>query len=261
MKALVEIFVALCVLCFNTTFGQEYTHSVKGAKKVEISQLTGEIKIVGHTGSDLIINVTGIKATPERAKGLRPLSAVGVENTKIGLSVNDIDNIIAVSGVTKQSADANYTFMVPNNLAVKIDYSSPFTSEDVVVEDFGGEIEIKTMNADVIMKDVTGPVVLDLMNGDIDLVFGNISQQSPMSIKSLNGDVDITMPPSAKVNLDLSSMHGDIYSDLDIEMERSNNEKGLKFIGGMSNINGMLNGGGVIMAISSMNGNIYLRSK
>ena len=146
-------------------------------------------------------------------------------------------------------------------MAVEIDYTSPFTSEDVEVESFSGEIEISTMNADVIMKDVTGPVILDLMNGDIDLAFANINQQSPMSIKTLNGDVDITLPPSAKVNLDLNSMHGDVYTDLDITMDRDKDDRGLKFIGGMSNITGKLNGGGVKMAISSMNGNIYLRSK
>lgn len=261
MKALAEIFVALCVLCFNTTFAQEYTHSVKGAKKVEISQLVGKINITGHNGTDLVIKASGLPETPDRAKGLKPLSAGGVDNTKIGLSVTETDNIIMVSGVTKQSSESDYTIMVPNNMAVEIDYTSPFTSDDVEVENFGGEIEIGTLNGGVVLKEITGPVVLDMVNGDIEMVFSTVNQNSPMSIKTINGDIDITMPPSAKANLELGSLHGDIYTDLNIDVDREKDNKGLRFIGGMNDINGKLNGGGVKMAISTINGNIYLRSK
>lgn len=260
MRALVEIFVALCVLCFNTTFAQEYKHNVKGAKKIEISELVGQIKIQGHNGAELVIKASELPETPERAKGLKPISTGGVDNTKIGLSLTETDQVISISGVTKQSSEADYIFMIPDGLAVEIDYSSPFADDKLEVEGFGGELEISTLNSDVALMSITGPVVLDMVNGNIDLVFSSVNQDSPMSIKTINGDIDISFPSNAKAGLEMSSLHGDIYTDLDIKVNREK-EEGLKFIGGMSNINGTLNGGGVEMAISTINGNIYLRSK
>ena len=150
--------------------------------------------------------------------------------------------------------------MIPDGLAVEIDYSSPFADDKLEVEDFGGELEISTLNSDVALMKITGPVVLDMVNGNIDLVFSSVNQNSPMSIKTINGDIDISFPSNAKAGLEMSSLHGDIYTDLDIKVNREK-EEGLKFIGGMSNIDGTLNGGGVEMSISTINGNIYLRSK
>jgi DUF4097 and DUF4098 domain-containing protein YvlB len=171
--------------------------------------------------------------------------------------------VITISGTTKQSAEADYIFKMPNSIAVMVDYSSPFTADKVVVEDFSGEFEMEGLNDGVVMKNATGPVYLDLINGDIEIDFQSVNQKSPMSIKTINGEIDITFPSSSKSNLELYSLHGDIYTDLDIEIEKSEDEdsKGLRFMGGSSEVKGMLNGGGVKMEISTINGNLYLRKK
>lgn len=261
MKALTGILTALCIFCISTVSGQEYTHNVKGAKKLSISSLVGKIRIEGHSGSDLVIKASEFPETPERAKGLKPLSSGGVDNTKIGLNLSETDNIITITGVTRQSSEADYTFLVPSGMGVAVDYTSPFSSDDVEVANFSGELEIQTLNDGVQLTDITGPVVLDLVNGNINLVFSSVNQDSPMSIKTVNGDIDISFPAGSKASLALSSLHGDIYTDLDIKTNRDKKENGMRYIGGMNNISGTLGGGGVKMNITTINGNIYLRSK
>ena len=261
MRTLINLIVAVCFFSFTGLYGQEYKHDVKSAKKIEISQLTGKIKIIGQSGPGLVIQAEDIEEIPERAKGLKPLSGGGVDNTNLGLNISEAGGVISIKGTTKQSSDADYTFLVPNNIAVSVDYSSPFTSDDVEVENFGGEFEMNGMNDGAILKDITGPVYLDLINGDIEIIFTSVNQSSPMSIKTINGDVDIAFPSATKANFELSSLQGDIYSDLDIEVEREKDKDDMTFFGGKSDVEGTLNGGGVKITISSINGNIYLRKK
>jgi len=262
MKTLIKLTLVLCFLGFNSLYSQEYTHDVKSAKKIEISNLTGDIKIVGQSGSSLLIETSDTYELPERAKGLKPLSGGGEDNTNLGLNISEVGGVISVKGATKQSSDSDYTFTVPNNIAVFVDYSSPFTADDVEVENFGGEFEMKGLNDGVKLKDITGPVFLDLINGDIEIIFTSVNQESPMSIQTINGEIDVTMPSATKANFELSSLHGDIYSDLDIEVKKDKDkDDDMDFFGGSTNVEGNLNGGGVKMDISSINGNIYLRKK
>jgi DUF4097 and DUF4098 domain-containing protein YvlB len=261
MKNSISVLIVVCLILAGNSYGQEYKHNVKNAKKIEISNLTGSVKIVGTSGSELIIKATDAPEIPERAKGLKPLSSAGPDNTQIGLTISETENIISVKGATKQSAESGYTFMIPNSIPVSLDYTSPFVQDDVLAEDFGGELEISSLNASVKCLNVTGPLILDVINGDIEITFSSINQNSPMSIKSINDDVDITIPASAKATFDLSSLHGDIYTDLDIQVEKNADKDDLSFMGGMNEVEGILNGGGVKITVSSINGNLFLRKK
>lgn len=262
MKTLTKIILIIAVFCSGIVNAQEFKYEIKNAKKIDISELTGDIKIIGQSGTTMLIETDELSQLPERAKGLKPISGGGIDNTEIGLNVSEVAGVITVRGATKQSAEASYTFKIPNDIAVRVDYSSPFTSSDVVVEDFSGEFEMTGLNDGAKLKNVTGPVFFDLINGDIEIVFTSLSQKSPMSIKTINGEIDLTIPSSAKANLDLNTLHGDIFTDLDIEIEKKKDEeKELRFMGGSTDTKGKLNGGGVKLEISSINGNIYLRKK
>jgi len=262
MKTFVKLFIVLSVIFTGIVKAEEFKYEVKNAKKIDISELTGDIKIVGQSGTSITITGDELAEMPERAKGLKPISGGGIDNTNLGLNITEVGGVISIKGATKQSSDASYTFKVPNNIAVRVDYASPFTSGDIIVEDFGGEFEMTGLNDGAKLKNVTGPVFFDLINGDIEIVFTSLNQTSPMSIKTINGEIDLTLPATAKATLEMKTLHGDIFTDLDIELEKNKDEEsGLRFMGGSADTKGKLNGGGVKLDISSINGNIYLRKK
>ncbi len=79
---------------------------------------------------------------------------------------------------------------------------------------------------------------------------------------TINGEIDLSIPTNSKVDLELNTLHGDIFTDLDIELEKAKKEyNDLNFLGGSGDTKGKLNGGGVKLNVSSINGNIYLRKK
>lgn len=261
MRKSISLFFAACILVSGSIFGQEYKHNVKSAKKIEISNLVGSVKIVGISGSEMTIKTSNAPEIPERAKGLKPLSGSGPDNTQIGLNITETQDIISIKGTTKQSSQSDYTFLVPNTIAVSLDYSSPFTEGDVLAQDFGNELEIKTLNSGVKCLNVSGPLILDVINGDIEIIFSSVNQNNPMSIKSINNDIDITLPAASKADFELSTLQGDIYTDLDINVVKRSDKNELNFIGGSNHIKGTLNGGGVNINVSSINGNLFLRKK
>ena len=89
-----------------------------------------------------------------------------------------------------------------------------------------------------------------------------------MSFSTMNGDVDVTLPPSTKATLSLKSDMGDIFSDFDMskhKMVRKIDKKDSRAKGGKYKIkieNAMqveLNGGGPEMQFTTFNGDIYIR--
>lgn len=265
MKTLSKILTGIFILSltFPIVTAQNYEVTVTSGQKVIIENLLGKIIIKDYSGSNLKIECTGFGKVSEKAQGLQEIYDGGIDNTGIGLSIQESAKTILINGASKRSEDAKYTFFVPANVSVKIDYSSPFSYDDLEVIGFSRELEVKTLNAGIELIDVTGPLTIHTINGDIKTDFKSLNQESPTSLSSINGDLDITVPASTKAALKLGTMQGEIYTDCDIEFEKKKEKEhdNWVMIGGNSNSDGKLNGGGIELTLNSINGSIYLRKK
>jgi DUF4097 and DUF4098 domain-containing protein YvlB len=146
---------------------------------------------------------------------------------------------------------------VPRNISIAYHHSS-HEGEDLSVRDVSGELEISTVHNSVEMENVTGPMTVKTVHGDIEAKFSN-SIQSPVSIVSAHADVDVSLPASTQANIEMMSDHGEMYTDMDIQFEKSAEE--LRKLSS-SVVKGTINGGGEItIELSSAHGNIYLRKQ
>jgi DUF4097 and DUF4098 domain-containing protein YvlB len=144
---------------------------------------------------------------------------------------------------------------VPNKVHLKLPDKNP-RNEDIHISNYNGEIEVSTLSANVNLKNVTGPVIAHSISGDIDIDFSHLSNATPSSISVISGHIDVTLPTSAKTDLKLRTISGEIYTNFDIQ--RKNENSHLQQIGGRK-VNGTLNGGGVELKLKTISGNIYLR--
>jgi len=255
------ILTAVLALGLSTCYAQEFKYDVKQSGQIFIKNFTGGITIEETTGSQLIIESGRYEKKPDRADGLKSLYGSGAEdNTGIGLQVSNTGNVIEIVGASKQSEDAHYTFKVPKGINVKIDYRSPYASDDIKVKNFSSELEVLVLNPGIDLENVTGPVILSLTNGDINIDFGTVNQQAPISINAINGVIDITLPANTPADISMSTINGEIFTNFDIDFE-SKSKKGLSYIGGGQKIKGKINGGGVDIKFVTINNNIYLRKK
>ena len=251
-------------LTLQIAMAQNYKMNPKSGTQVVVQNLVGKISVEETVAGEMEISVDNLRDVlpPEKAKGLKAISSTGLEdNTGIGLNVSTKGTKIIVSGVSKSSADGHYTIKVPKGLSCKIDYNSPFAHDDLKINGFSGELEISTMNSDIFLESVTGPLLLNSINGDINIAFSNVNQKAPISITTINGEIDVTIPAGTAAELSMSSLQGEIYTDFDIDFKQKYEKEGLTYVGGGQDVEGNINGGGVDILLKTINDNIYLRKK
>ena len=220
---------------------------------IEFTLSRGEISIEGHNSNELIIENTDYEAPPERADGLQPLTDKGTDNTGIGLSVQEQDGVLKI--VETRNNDGEFILKVPNNIRLKI--QKQLWSGEITIRDHKGEIEVQSKFADISLMNITGPVIVNSISGNVDAVFSNISNATPSSVSVTHGYIDVTLPADTQSNVYLSSTHGEIYTDLDLQLK--NKKESTKPSIGPQNIVGTLNGGGVNMTLRTISDDIYLR--
>lgn len=264
MKHIVKTTLALIgIFLFSShAISQEFKTDINGIEVISINNLFGKIDIKESNNTQLVISVKNMEdiKTPEKAKGLKPISPNGEDNTKLALNVSSKGSVFQITGTDKRSSEAEYLFEIPKGVSIKVDYNNAFTNGSIDIKGFSSEIEINTLNDDINLSNVTGPLVLHSINGNISVDFSTVNQISPISITAINGEIDLNMPANTKANLNLSTMHGEVYTNFDIDFKKDEKE-GLKYIGGGNAIDGKINSGGVEINLKNINENIYLRKK
>lgn len=234
---------------------QEYKIAVENNKdaRLTLDAFTGELPIEGYNGNEIIITGSLIE-TPERAKGLKPVYGGGQDNTNgLGINVEKDGNKITLHCLLGQFRAGNYHIKVPESMALKIGRDCGGGGGHTIVSNMKSEVEFKGCDH-ITLKNVTGPLVVSTINGGVNVVFSEISKDKPISLASINGDVDVTLPAKAAVDLEMSTMSGGMFTDFDLPADN----KEMKRVGG-SKIKSQLNGGGTELKLHNINGNIYLR--
>ena len=220
--------------------------------KVVIDMQGCDVMVEGIDGNELVIRGDGFEEPPKRAEGLRPIYNSAVDNTKIGLSVTQQDNMVRISRASRK--EASYVIRVPHNAAVHYKQAGWNGGGDLVMRDLSGDIEVSMTSGDISLKNVAGPVVANTVSGDIQVRFASM-RLGPSSISTVSGDVDVSMPPNAKATLRLRSISGEIYTDFDLNLKGQDN---MNHIGGQV-VDGNINGGGNTLSFKTVSGDIYLR--
>lgn len=93
---------------------------------------------------------------------------------------------------------------------------------------------------------------------ELKTISGKVELKGPlgkMSINSISGFIDCTVPKSHSVHIDLATVTGNVYSDL--KFEDKSQEK-MSWVGTKRNLT--LNGGNVAVDLKTVSGDIFLRN-
>ncbi len=257
-KSIQLIAVILMTFLVEQATAQEYRHDLGNSPEmsVEFSVGQSDVTIEGHDGNEVIIENLDYEEMPERAQGLRALYYSAEDNTGIGLSVEVENGTLKIIPASRD--DGEYRIMIPNRVRIMVEQVN-WGGGDFEISDHQGEVEVLSKTGDIIMSNITGPVTASSTSGDVEIEFSQLSQANPTSISLVSGFIDITLPRNATARYNLSSISGEIYTDLEIDLERGEESNRLSRLGGGGQIVGMMNGGGVEVSLKSISGDIYLR--
>jgi DUF4097 and DUF4098 domain-containing protein YvlB len=226
---------------------------------LKISLLSGGINVRTHSGPDVIIDAKsgrGRRRVPAESGGLRRID-LGAND----LVVEESDNVMSVS--TSIFRDVDLEIQVPSKTNLNL---KTINGGGIVVENVEGEIEVTNLNGAVTLNNVAGSVVAHSMNGRVIASLRQVAEKKPMAFTSMNGNIDVTLPPSVKANLKMRTNNGGVYSDFDISpsnspptIEDSRNRGGRYRVRLDNSMVGTINSGGPDFDLRTFNGNIYIR--
>jgi DUF4097 and DUF4098 domain-containing protein YvlB len=265
---------------------------------LDVSLFSGSIEVSSYSGKEIMIDVSPgdnnrrEKGDREPRRKVKEMRMDGDNGMKISVDVNTddikpknpssrdtIDGMHRINPkfsyeVTATEKDNNVTIqnstMRNIHLALKIPQGAKLklrTVNDghIEVSDITGELEVSAVNGSIKLTNITGTAVANTVNGSIIANFLSVDPKAPMAFSTLNGRIDVTLPPGTKSNLKLRSDRGDVFTDFDVAIDKSTPQ--IEHANGSSMysiklgdwINGKINGGGPEIMMKNMSGNIYVR--
>ena len=232
------------------------------AYSLKVHLVTGSIKVVGYEGKDIIINVTPKSGQEEERpkateNGMKRISISGGYE----VTAKEADNTVTVNTGNPMKA-LDLDLKIPQDVKLQL---GTVNDGEVIVENVRGELEVNNVNDKITLTNISGSVVANTVNGDVNVTFKAIDPKAPMAFSTLNGDVNVTLPSDTKANLKLKSDNGDVFSDFDIDIDKTpskvdkTTEPGMYKIKKDDWVYGKINGGGPEMMMKNMQGNIYVK--
>jgi DUF4097 and DUF4098 domain-containing protein YvlB len=228
---------------------------------VRIESMRGDITVRGHEAKDVIVMSKSGDRAPRRGRR-GPAELEGLKRIDLGggsFTAEERDNVVTV-GTAMQGSDVEVH--VPRAALLKL----KTMSGDIVVDGVRGEIEANSMNGEVTITAAEGSVVAHSLNGDVKVVLNRV-EPKPMSFSTMNGDIDVTLPPDTKARLKLRNDHGEVYSDFELkvqstpQVEQGSRENGKYKVKFERSMTADLNGGGPEISFRSVNGKIKIRQR
>jgi len=253
MKQMKYSFFLLASLCIGLlTRAQDFKLSVADLKdaKLVLEDFTDDLPIEGYAGNEIILS-GGVHGSSDRSRGLKAVYPGGTDNTEKGVYMEKNGNKITLRCLLPITQSASYKLRVPENIALEITRDCA-KGGLTTITNIKNEIEFKGCH-DVTLAKVTGPIVVNTISGSVSVVFTDIAKDKPISISSVSGEVDVTIPAKTPFSLEMGTVSGQMYSDFDFPVT-----KDMKRVGGGS-IRSDLNGGGTAVRLHSVSGSIYLR--
>ena len=261
-------FFTVVLLCTSPLFAQteQLTIPLTNPGKtytLDVKLLNGSIQVSSYPGTELIIEsvVSYPQNDSENKKtvdGMQRISRKG----SYEITANENNNVVSVHNNSVDQV-IKLSIKVPQQ-SVNLKLST-VNEGDITAENLTGELEINNVNGAITVSNISGSVVATTVAGDIKINFKTVDPNTAMAFSSLSGDIDIVLPPDIKANLKLKSDMGQIYSDFDMVIDKSQpkvnrtNQSDVYKLEFEDWVYGKLNGGGSQLIMKNMQGDIYIR--
>lgn len=246
--------------------------------KIEVGLVMGSITVVAGKAGEVVLiastrpddeeedvdhSVAPEIAGHERHDDDREAARAGmrrIPNDSLGLEAEEKNNVVEI-GAESWARPVDLRLEVPPASAVD---ASTVNGGEIAVSGLSGELVLHNTNGGIKVAGVTGPVNASTVNGDVSVKFGPAMATAAMAFSTLNGDVELTLPADARVNVVLRSDNGDIYSDFDVALERKapkveeDRKKGRYRIAVARELAGKIGGGGPELFLKTFNGDLLL---
>jgi DUF4097 and DUF4098 domain-containing protein YvlB len=226
-------------------FEQTYPFNPQG--KIEISNINGSIKIEAWDRPEIKLVATKIASTKERLADVDIKIDAGPDSFKAETDYKSWKNR-TWSKNDKLSVD--FELVVPRT-AVLGEIES--VNGSVTVSDMTNYTEISAVNGSVKATNLRGTAKLSTVNGTVFADFDNLSDDSTISLGTVNGTVKLSIPSSTHATVRANTVNGSISNEFGLPVKKG------EWVG--SDLYGRIGNGTVKIKLSSVNGGLSINNK
>ena len=195
-----------------------HSYPVAGdSPRLVIENIWGGIKVSTHSKSEIIVSIKEKYSAPtqellEKSKTVFALHT-DTDNQSLSLVVGDQhNNRNDGDHCRKCRADFQFDVLVPVNANVDL---RTVMDGKIVVEKVRGLIKAVNVNEAVMLTDITQCSEVTTVNNRIDVTFQNVPKRG-CDIKTINGDVVISLPERVDIDVAFDMLNGRMHSEFDV---------------------------------------------
>lgn len=221
-------------------FHQSYPLSPNG--RVILKNVNGVVRVTGWDRAEVQVNAVKEAETQQALDEARIEINAGGDMIDIRTRYPERER--------RNAASVDYTISVPRTAVLE---TINTVNGSVRIEGIAGPVKAGSVNGDVEARGALGEVDLKSVNGRVLASFDQTLAQD-VRLHTVNGAVDVALPPNAGAQLVASTVHGSIDSEFDLPVRR------MRF-GPGADIRATIGGGGPQVKLNTVNGSIHLRRR
>jgi hypothetical protein len=221
----------------------EETLPLDSGGQLSLENINGNVSITGWDGSE-------VKLKAEvRARTQEGLDRIRVEID----AASDRIHIESVYENTNgwgrdDGGEVEYTLEVPRN--TRLD-EIELVNGNLALQGVSGDVRIELVNGKAEVSGLAGNAELSTVNGNLVVAFDELGGAQEISLESVNGSIELSIPSYADASIEASTVHGRISNDLGLEVEKG------RWVG--SSLEGDVGRGGARVSLENVNGKISIR--
>jgi DUF4097 and DUF4098 domain-containing protein YvlB len=144
-------------------------------------------------------------------------------------------------------ATVEYSLTVPRKAILE---AIEMVNGSVDIDGVEGNVKASSINGRVNARGLVSEVRLSTINGQLTATFNQLDETKPISLGSVNGQVELVIPSNANASVRASTVHGGINSDFGLKVKHG------EIVG--HSLDGQIGTGGPRIRLSNVNGGIRI---
>ena len=219
-------------------FRKSYALSPDG--RVAIDNLYGDVRITAWDREEVEVEAVKIASDTRRLND----AEIVVDSTADRLSIHTHYG----GDDAGQPASVEYRISVPRRANVE---GIRLVNGELQLHGLAGPVKASSINGSITALELEGTADLSTVNGQVEAGFNHISSDNPISLRSVNGPIVLSIPSDSGAQLIAENRAGGIQSDIGT---RTVQARGHSF-------RAILKGGGAPIRLENVNGGISIHSK
>lgn len=239
------IFGSLIALVLATAAQAQVTQdfhrtvSLSANGRISLDNVNGDVEITGWDRSEVQIDAVK-KASDQQRLDEAKIEVSGGDNSV------EIKTRYPEGHNNNNPASVHYQLHVPQN--ARLD-GITLVNGSLTVQKIRGEVNANLVNGKLRIDGLAGRAALSTVNGGLEANYTSLNDVREISLKSVNGSIELGLPNSPNAQVKASTVSGRIRTEFPLDVHSG-------FVG--QNVTGTLGNGGTSIELSNVSGSIHI---